>query len=190
MADVIQVGFGTNPITILNAGAFESSVRLIQTSPGQSATVTGVQVASLQQAGAVVPNAMVPLFILRGGAGLGSGSTPGSLSVTADLRGFQPFGQFVGLPSVDQLRAQIELLYASYFPQETQGRVVKLPGNITASDGQTLAVCAGTVVDGSIVPPLVLPNGSGLSLSVLGYYERSQSGGVGSLPRFGIEAHG
>lgn len=197
MADMIQVGFGGSPIAVFTPGVIEVSVRLIQTQPDTMSVLRRVQIATLQTAGVFAGSTYVPLWILRGGGSLGQGSTPGSIAVTND---FRPLSAILpGLPTQDQIRASLELLYASYIRVQSQGVTVDFSeADIVASSGQTLAVITGQMVNGGVVPPALIAGGSSaVMLTALGVSGRARNdqntfggGSAQSLPRFGVGSHG
>jgi len=193
MPDTIQEGFGTSTPVILSGATNDILVRYIQAPPDGFVRIRAMAVPFLQTAGAAVGAAPVALVVLRCAAGVGISGANGQLGIP-----LRPGGTVLpGFPDVAQLNASIEFLWGCYqrignprdwfFLDDDQNHV-----DLVARDTQKLAVYVSSLVDSTVIPPVISAASSiGVTLSVLGSQgklsERTGIPGIGdsrSLPRY------
>ena len=183
MPDVVNDGFGATPPQVLNGGTVDMMCRIISTQPSQRADILTINVGSVQNAGAPVATKFIAVFVLRAPAFQRASNGLAVVPV-------RPTSAF-GLPTTNDISGSNELLYAGYMAVTSQGVPLEFEyGELTAENGQQLAVLVAPVIDGTTTPPSY--RSDPVTLTVLGVTSNlDNSNGISvatgvarSLPRY------
>lgn len=200
MPDSVYEGFGANTPVPLATANVDVLCRYITAPVDGYVRIRSINFAIAQTAGAFVAASALPIFILRGNAGLGVSAAAGG-NLVIPLR---PLGGVLpGLPDIGQIVGGLELMFAAYYRVTQSGVGFVFPndeqwdGDLVARHGQKLAVCVGPLVDVTAAPPVLAVGAtSAVSVTVLGSLAKinkhtENPGTMGrtlSIPRFDVDA--